>query len=98
MDPTENTQSDLPVWLTPDDMETAQVAGIRFARALAGVLNTAFMVALGEQQDFVRMAVLEAGVSARNAVRIALPLRPAQSWNGTAWRPCGNKRRWAMHD
>lgn len=71
MNPAENTQSDLRVWLTLDDMETAQMAGVRFARALAGAPDTAFMVALGEQQDLVRVAVLEAGVSAKNAARAA---------------------------
>lgn len=71
MDLVENSQSDLYVWLTLDDVETAQVAGVRFARAMAGALNTAFVVALGEQQDLVRAAVLEAGVSARSAVLTA---------------------------
>ena len=71
MNPAKNAQPDLHVWLTPDDVETAQVAGVRFARALAGAPDTAFMVALGEQQDLVRVTVLEAGVSAKSAARTA---------------------------
>jgi len=71
MNPAENAQSDLYVWLTPDDVETAQMAGVRFARALAGAPDTAFMTALSEQQDLVRVAVLEAGVSARSAALTA---------------------------
>ena len=71
MSPVENAQSDLRVWLTPDDVETAHVAGVRFARALAGAPDTAFMIALGEQQDLVRAAVLEAGVSTKSAALTA---------------------------
>ena len=71
MNPAENAPSDLYVWLTLDDVETAQVAGVRFARALAGAPDTAFMIALGEQQDLVRAAVLEAGVSAKSAALTA---------------------------
>ncbi len=71
MDPTENTQSDLSVWLTVDDVETARVAGVRFARALADAPDTVFMIALDEQQDLVRVALLEASASAKSAVLTA---------------------------
>ena len=29
-------EEDLQIYLTPDDIESAQVAGVQFARALAG--------------------------------------------------------------
>jgi hypothetical protein len=33
--------------------------------------DTAFIIALGKQQNFVRVAVVEAGISAKNAARTA---------------------------
>jgi len=50
LDLVENTQSDVYVWLTLDDVETAQVTGVHFARALADAPDTVFMIALSEQQ------------------------------------------------
>ena len=67
----ENRESDLYVWLAPDDVETAQMAGVRFARALAGAPDTAFMIALSKQQELVRVAILEAGVTTKGAALIA---------------------------
>ena len=54
---------DLQVYLTPDDAESAQVAGIQFARALAGAPAAAFMIALGEQEQIVRLVITDAGFS-----------------------------------
>ncbi len=53
----------LQVYLTPDDVESAQVAGMQFARALAGAPSAAFMIALGEQEQIVRLVIAEAGFS-----------------------------------
>ncbi len=57
----------LQVRLTPDDVDSAQVAGTRFARALAGAPTVAFMLALGEQEQLVRAALVEAGFGERVA-------------------------------
>ncbi len=54
-------EDDLQVCLTPDDVESAQVAGVQFARALAGAPAAAFMMALGEQEQIVRLVIAEAG-------------------------------------
>ncbi len=54
---------DLQVYLTPDDVESAQVAGVQFARALAGAPSAAFMIALGEQEQIVRLVIADAGFS-----------------------------------
>jgi len=59
----EATDDDLQVYLTPDDVESAQVAGVQFARALAGAPSAAFMIALGEQEQIVRLVIAEAGFS-----------------------------------
>ncbi len=56
-------ETDLQVYLTPDDLESAQVAGVQFARALAGAPAAAFVIALGEQEQIVRLVVVEAGYS-----------------------------------
>lgn len=60
-------EKDMEVRLLPDDVESAQVAGVRFAKSLAGAPSPAFMMALGEQEALVRRAVLQAGFGARNA-------------------------------
>ncbi len=39
MNPAENAQANLHVRLIPDDVGTAQVTGVRFARGLAGPLT-----------------------------------------------------------
>lgn len=57
----------LQVRLTPDDADSAQTAGVRFARALAGAPTVAFMLALGEQEQLVRAALSEAGFSEQTA-------------------------------
>ncbi len=59
----EAIDDDLQVYLTPDDVESAQVAGVQFARALAGAPAAAFMIALGEQEQIVRLVIAEAGFS-----------------------------------
>ena len=56
-------ETDLQVYLTPDDVESAQVAGVQFARALAGAPAAAFMIALCEQEQIVRLVISEAGFS-----------------------------------
>ena len=47
----------------PEDVDTAQMAGVRFARALAGAPTAAFMLALSEQEQLVWAAVQDAGFS-----------------------------------
>ncbi len=63
-------EEDLQVYLTPDDMESAQVAGVQFARVLAGAPAAAFMIALEEQERMVRSVITEAGF-ASDVARIA---------------------------
>lgn len=52
---------DLMVRLAVDDARTAQDAGAKFARTLAGAAPADFMLALGEQGDLVRRWITEAG-------------------------------------
>ena len=59
----EATDDNLQVYLTPDDAESAQVAGVQFARALAGAPSATFMIALAEQEQIVRLVVTDAGFS-----------------------------------
>ena len=53
--------------LVVDDARTAQQAGTEFARALAGAGGTDFMLALSEQGDVVRRAIVDAGFSTEQA-------------------------------
>ncbi len=62
--PTPITDDGPLIHLAPDDVETAQVAGVQFARALAGAPTMAFMAALGEQEGILRQAVQRAGFAA----------------------------------
>lgn len=57
----------LQVLLTPDDADSAQMAGVQFARTLAGAPSAAFMLALGEQEQLVRAVLTEAGFSKQTA-------------------------------
>jgi len=57
--------------LTPDNVESAQVAGVQFARALGGAPRVAFMPAFGEQQRIVRCVIMEAGFGGDVACRVA---------------------------
>ena len=52
---------DLMVRLAVDDARTAQEAGAKFARALAGALWPDFVLALDEQEHLIRRAIAEAG-------------------------------------
>ncbi len=58
---------DMLVRLAVDDARTAQDAGARFARALAGASSAAFMVALAEQEDLIRRTITDARHSAEQA-------------------------------
>ncbi len=62
--PTPITDDGPLIHLAPDDVETAQGAGVQFARALAGAPTVAFMAALGEQEEILRQTVERAGFSA----------------------------------
>ena len=53
MPPAENIQSDLHVWVTPDYVETALVASVRFVGASATAPNIAFMIILSKHQVLV---------------------------------------------
>lgn len=55
------------VHLAPDDVRTAQTAGVEFARSLAGVPSAWFMLAFREQEDLIRSAIRQAGYPDRNA-------------------------------
>ena len=82
----------LELLIHPDDEDQALVAGVQFARSLAGAEGGAFMVALGEQVALVQSAIATVEFSptkARLAAeafeagareewrRIASPERPA---------------------
>lgn len=64
---TELREEDMLARLATDDARTAQDAGARFARALAGAGSAAFMVALAEQLDLIRRTITDAGHSAEQA-------------------------------
>ena len=51
----------LAVLIHPDDADQAFVAGVQFARSLAGADGGRFMVALGEQVALVQSAIATAG-------------------------------------
>ena len=53
--------------LAVDDAATAQAAGVRFARDLAGAHGGDFLLAVGEQRDLIHRAILDAGFSAEQA-------------------------------
>jgi len=49
------------VYLTVDDARAAQVAGAKFAGALAGAHSAEFALALAEQADLIERAITDAG-------------------------------------
>ncbi len=53
----------LELHIDPDDADQAFVAGVQFARALAGVDGGGFMVALGEQVALVQSGIATVGFS-----------------------------------
>ena len=57
----QDLHDDLMVRLAVDDARTAQDAGAKFARDLAGAASADFMLALGEQGDLVRRGIMDAG-------------------------------------
>lgn len=59
--------SDPMVRLDPQDARTAHVAGVDFARTLAGAPPEWFLLALGEQEAIIRNGVRRAGYPDRNA-------------------------------
>jgi hypothetical protein len=54
-------EDDLFVHLTVDDAGTAQVAGMTFARTLAGAHPEDFALALAEQEELIQRAITDAG-------------------------------------
>ena len=74
------------IHLAPDDVETAQVAGVQFARALAGAPTMAFMAALGEQEHVLRQAVERAGFATpiARAAADAFTVGARLEWNRIA--------------
>ena len=80
----------LMVRIHPDDADQAFVAGVQFARALAGAEGGAFMVALGEQVALVQSAIATVGFSPTKA-RLA-----AEAFEAAArveWRRIGSPER-----
>ena len=67
MDQPAATADFLAVLIHPDDADQVFVAGVQFARALAGAEPVAFMLALGEQQALIQGAILAAGFPDRKA-------------------------------
>ena len=55
------------VHLTVDDARTAQLAGCKFARTLAGADPDDFAAALWEQEHLVERAITDAGYSSEQA-------------------------------
>ena len=64
---TEPPDDGLMVHLTVDDARTAQEAGAKFARDLAGAHGADFMLALAEQCDLIRRAITDAGFTVEQA-------------------------------
>ena len=64
---TEPAVEDLHVHLTVDDARTAQLAGCKFARTLAGADPQDFAAALWEQEHLVESAITDAGYSTEQA-------------------------------
>jgi hypothetical protein len=60
-------ESELMVWLVPNNSRSAQLAGRDFARALLGAPSAAFMMALGEQSELIRVGIQRHGWSKRKA-------------------------------
>ncbi len=70
-------EEDMHVHLTVDDTRTAQLAGCKFARTLAGVHSEDFALALAEQEHLVERAITNAGFNveqARPAAGLSHPL------------------------
>ena len=63
----ERRVEDMVVRLAVDDARTAQEAGAKFARALAGARWPDFVLALDEQEHLIRRAIAEAGFADRQA-------------------------------
>ncbi len=77
---TELHESDMPAHLAVDDARTAQDAGAKFARALAGAHPADFALALAEQDELIRRAIVDAGFSAEQA-RLAAAHFEAAAWD-----------------
>jgi hypothetical protein len=81
------------VHLAPDDVRTAQTAGVEFARSLAGAPSAWFMLALGEQEDLIRSAIRQAGYPDRTHGSRRTPSMSERGLNGSASpAPCGPRR------
>ncbi|NPD70378.1 hypothetical protein HN018_26590 (plasmid) [Lichenicola cladoniae] len=57
----------MAVLIHPDDADRAFVAGVQFARALAGAESVAFVIALDEQVALIRAAILDVGYAKAKA-------------------------------
>ena len=57
---TELREEDMMVQLAVDDAHTAQLAGTRFARTLAGAHSEDFAAALREQEHLIERAITDA--------------------------------------
>ncbi|MBV9811492.1 MAG: hypothetical protein JO326_02005 [Acetobacteraceae bacterium] len=64
---TELPADSMMVHLTVDDARTAQEAGARFARTLAGACPEDFALALAAQTDLIERAITDAGYSDQQA-------------------------------
>lgn len=64
-------EEDMMVHLTVDDAHTAQAAGIKFARTLAGACSQDFALALAEQAGLIERAIVDAGFSSEQAEIVA---------------------------
>ena len=85
--------SNLVVMLAPEDADTAFVAGVQFARALAGAETAAFVMALEEQAALIRTAVLDAGHSPEKA---HLAVEAFEAGPQNEWRQVASPDRPAM--
>ena len=65
--PVPRTEGELQIHLAVDDARTAQLAGAKLARVLAGADPDDFAAVLWEQEHLVERAIVDAGYSAEQA-------------------------------
>ena len=83
----------LELLIHPEGADQALVAGVQFARSLAGAEGGVFMVALGEQVALVRSAVATIGFSPTKA---RLTAEAFEAGAREEWRRIGGAERPAI--
>ena len=88
----------LAVLIHPDDADQALVAGVQFARSLAGAEGGAYTVALGEQVALVQSAIATVRFSPTKG---RLAVEAFEAGDREEWRQIGGVERpavWGRHD